>query len=153
MMHFCHNLSLSLYRTYLVTKEGILMPPLAPSHLNTSFTLSCHMSAVEIQALMLALKKGGHPIWSEVKEQKESCVLVPCRASPGSAAQVRTELQLKVPQSQQLLPQYPTHMDLMDDTMGTDIRSKSAWTQECMDDLSPQHPTKSLGCLRPSHCS
>lgn len=71
------------------------MPRLVPSHLNTLLSLiSCHMTAVELQALVLALKKGGNPIWSEVKEQRESCLLVPCGPSPGRSAQVRTELWL-----------------------------------------------------------
>lgn len=92
-MHFCYNLSISLYRIYMVAIGGILMPPLVPSHLNTLLShIPCHMPAVELQALMLALKKGGHPIWSEVKEKRGSCFLVPC--GPGRAAQVRTELQL-----------------------------------------------------------
>lgn len=71
------------------------MPLLVPSHLNTLLSLiSCHMTAVELQALVLALKKGGNPIWSEVKEQRESWFLVPCGPSPGRSAQVRTELWL-----------------------------------------------------------
>lgn len=74
------------------------MPPLLPSHLNTLLShVSCHMPAVELQALMLALKKGGHPIWSEVKDQRESCFLVPCGPSPGRAAQVGARA-LEVPQ-------------------------------------------------------
>lgn len=43
-------------------------------------------------------------------------------------------------------------MDVMGGVVDTDIRSKSSWTQNCMDNLSPQQPTKTLGCLRPSHC-
>lgn len=56
-MHLSYNLS--LYRIYIVTKGGTLMPPLVPSCLNTLLSLiSCHMPAVVLEALVLALKKG-----------------------------------------------------------------------------------------------
>lgn len=55
------------------------MPPLVPSHLNTLLSLiSCHMPAVVLETLVLALKKGENPVWPEVKEQVGGCLLTVC---------------------------------------------------------------------------
>lgn len=47
----------------MVTKGGTLKLPSVPGHLNTLLSLiSCHMPAEVLEALVLALKKGGKPI-------------------------------------------------------------------------------------------
>lgn len=58
VMHLSYNLS--LYRIYMVTKGGTLMPLLVLSHLKTLLSLiSCHVLVVVLEALVLALKKRG----------------------------------------------------------------------------------------------
>lgn len=68
-----------MYRIYMVTKGGTLMLPLVPSHSNTLHSLiSCRVPAVVSEALVLALKKGGNPIWPEVKRQVGGWLLAAC---------------------------------------------------------------------------
>lgn len=66
----------------MVTKGGNLMLPSIPGHSNTLLSLtSCHMPAEVLEALVLTLKKGGNPIWPEVKEQVWGCLLAVCGLS------------------------------------------------------------------------
>lgn len=87
MMHLSCNLSLSvflsLYRIYVVTKgSSTLMHPLVPSLLNILLSLiSCHMPAVVLAALVLALKKWENPVRPELREQVKGCLLAVCRLS------------------------------------------------------------------------